>query len=166
MIPENILRKMRNLKAVFAHPSTAEMEAAAARRVYDNLVAKYGQPDQDEPFEFVNIPIWRPAPTWKVDIIAKQAEAAREAYEWLYNRADIAIMPAAELDPEKRGYLVARLEIANGNQGTLHLNDAELLSFAIDLGFVYSSVEPGEAQAFARRAAAAREWFDSVRAKS
>lgn len=162
MIPANVLGRMRATKALFTHKGTPPHEAAAARQAYDRMIAKYGDPDARPKDNLNGIPIWKPTNGWKAEVLSRQAGAAKDAYEYLYKRSDVMIVPACTLDgAAASGWFVADLMKA-GAPPKVHLDDAGLISFAISKGFeCYIADDANDFRQFEERAQWARDWHDA-----
>lgn len=133
MIPENILGRMRACKTMFSHVDTPAHEAAAARAMYDKLIAKYGDPDADTDGEaLAGIPIWTPPFGWKAEVAYDVADNLFPAYDYIYRKRGIAIIAASEIPGRyKNGWLVA----TPLHPEAQHFSDAEMVEFACSLGF-------------------------------
>jgi hypothetical protein len=162
MMPANVLGRMRATKALFSHPETPPHEAAAARAMYEKLVAKYGNPDASTRDNLNGIPIWKPSNGWKAEVLSRQAGVAKDAYQYLYKRSDVVLVPACTLDgAAAKGWFVCDLMKA-GAPPKVHLDDAGLISFAISKGFeCYIADEANDFRDFEERAQCARDWHDA-----
>ncbi len=161
MIPANVLGRMRATKALLTHKATPPHEAAAARAMYDRLVAKYGDPDANPNDDLRDIPIWRPSSGWKAEVLSRQAGVAQSAYEWLYRRNDLVIVPASTLGgPAATGWIISK--IFPEYQEPQHYDQQMIISLAISLGFRCEIAVEDEYADFERQARADRAWFDRV----
>lgn len=79
-IPPKILIKMLGCKAHFERADANPGEAAAARAIYDDLVARYGNPDP-EPVQPDELYIYRPENGWYKDVKTRNHMMARNVFD-------------------------------------------------------------------------------------